>query len=71
MSLGRIALDIISNDDKELLKNPARCVKNFLSEKLYIRTNDQIGKVPLSDMGQTMPMLEHLRKSYEEEGTTS
>ena len=51
LSLGRIALDIISNDDKELLKNPARCVKNFLSEKLYIRTNDQIGKVPLSDMG--------------------
>jgi len=46
-------------------------VRNFLSEKLYIRTNDQIGKVPLTDMGQTIPMLEHLRKSYEEEGGTS
>ena len=61
MCLGRIALEIIK-DDKEKLKDPAQCVKDFFQNQLYIRTNDEIasGEVKLSDMGATMPMLQQL-----------
>jgi hypothetical protein len=66
LCLGRIALEI-NKDDKEKLKEPAACVDEFFQNHLYIRRNEDIDKVKLSDMGATMPMLQQLKASYEEE----
>lgn len=52
--MGRIALEVVNKDDKELAKDTERCIRKFFDEHLCIRRNKDIGKVPLSEMNRPM-----------------